>query len=377
MTCPTCGNTALTSADVFCPNCGTRLKGSATADETSNRPREDVSASAAGMPEPTLGAATTDNMDQTIVMSADAMQWQAQDTPVEASASTEPTTSDMDKTVMMSADAMPWHEPAASDQAPAGSEPSSELIFRPSDSSQSEDSTPSTPPPSTTGADMADTVVMSRESIPPPPDFSPTPERASTPEPPPAAPPYQTPTPDFSQPPPPTYGASSTGGSGAASSSAPSSYGVPPPTYDAGTPGAAGPTGQSYSAPPPMYSSSPQSAGQQPHYQVANQYEGAVTGQPPKDSNLAFVIELVPGLLGFLGIGHMYAGNVLRGVALLLGWGVFLTLDFVLIFILGIATLGIGFCLLPLIGLFWLAGPIASAFWLKREMDGQPLRLSR
>lgn len=79
----------------------------------------------------------------------------------------------------------------------------------------------------------------------------------------------------------------------------------------------------------------------------------------PKDSGLAFLIELIPGLFGFLGIGHMYAGQVTRGVLLLIGYWAFISFEI-------LAMLGlVGWCLTPLNVLI----PIGSAFWLKREMD--------
>ncbi|MDQ3328422.1 MAG: zinc-ribbon domain-containing protein [Chloroflexota bacterium] len=93
-------------------------------------------------------------------------------------------------------------------------------------------------------------------------------------------------------------------------------------------------------------------------------------GTPPappaaKDPTTAFIIELIAGIFGFLGIGHIYAGQTTRGVVLLVCWWAFLVVEFLLFFIV------IGFCLTPLN----LLVPLGSAFWLKREMEGQPIRL--
>ena len=78
-----------------------------------------------------------------------------------------------------------------------------------------------------------------------------------------------------------------------------------------------------------------------------------------KDPQTALVIELVAGIFGFLGIGHLYAGRTSVGISLLIAWWVFLAVEIALFAVL------IGFCLLPLN----VAVPIASGFWLKNEMQ--------
>ncbi len=86
-----------------------------------------------------------------------------------------------------------------------------------------------------------------------------------------------------------------------------------------------------------------------------------------KDENLAFVLEVIPGLFGFLGIGHIYSGNITRGVVLLVCYWLFVTME------LGLMFVGVGFCLTPAN----LILPLLSALWVKREMEGQtPARLS-
>lgn len=73
------------------------------------------------------------------------------------------------------------------------------------------------------------------------------------------------------------------------------------------------------------------------------------------------MLELLPGLFGFLGIGHMYVGEVIRGVLLLVGYWAFISFE--LLTLLGV----IGWCLTPLNLLI----PIGSAFWLKRDLEAR------
>lgn len=111
------------------------------------------------------------------------------------------------------------------------------------------------------------------------------------------------------------------------------------------------PKQSSYSVPPVPQASQIQQAYQQvPH--------GQPYGIAKRDPNIAFALELL-GFVGFLGIGHMYAGNIILGVVMLLfGWGI----AGVAYFFLGLFTIGIGFCLfLPLLLLF----PIVSGLWAR------------
>lgn len=74
------------------------------------------------------------------------------------------------------------------------------------------------------------------------------------------------------------------------------------------------------------------------------------TGADNRAQN-ALIIEIAAGILGFLGIGHMYGGRTGLGVALLIGWWVGIAV------LTAIATTGIGACLsLPL----WIAVPVFS-----------------
>jgi TM2 domain-containing membrane protein YozV len=75
--------------------------------------------------------------------------------------------------------------------------------------------------------------------------------------------------------------------------------------------------------------------------------------------NNAFVIELVAGLLGFLGIGYMYTGRTTEGLIRLVGWWV----------LAGIMVASV--CLIPLAMVGWLVVPIGSAMQLRKTLQAQ------
>ena len=121
---------------------------------------------------------------------------------------------------------------------------------------------------------------------------------------------------------------------------------------------------------PPQAGGYPQP--QQPYYQQYPPPQGGVGYAQPKDPTVALLLELL-GILGFLGIGHLYAGRTNRGIALLVGWFLY---DIIAVFFLiplvsvgSIVTCGVG-CLMfiPLI-LIWLGIPIGSGLWIKNELD--------
>ena len=67
--------------------------------------------------------------------------------------------------------------------------------------------------------------------------------------------------------------------------------------------------------------------------------------RPPKDRSIALILEILPGLFGFLGIGWIYSGNTTAGVIWLIGfliWTAMATL-------ISVLTGGIGIiCWLPI-----------------------------
>jgi len=61
-----------------------------------------------------------------------------------------------------------------------------------------------------------------------------------------------------------------------------------------------------------------------------------------KDPGIAALLEVVPGLFGFLGIGHIYNGNLGKGIIFLIGYWIFLIIELILMFVI------IGFLLIPI-----------------------------
>lgn len=90
-----------------------------------------------------------------------------------------------------------------------------------------------------------------------------------------------------------------------------------------------------------------------------------------KDPNTGLVLELLPGLFGFLGIGHIWAGEVALGVGLLIGYWV----AGAMLAVLTLLTLGLLFCFFPIYLLLWPGAPIISAIVLQRRLQRQQQRL--
>src|SRR6476661_6204280 len=108
------------------------------------------------------------------------------------------------------------------------------------------------------------------------------------------------------------------------------------------------------SAPPPQvinnYAQNPLG------YQYQSQV--GVAGTMRRDPTIALLLELL-GYVGFLGIGHIYAGRVGRGIALLFAWWAYWCVTVLLFIVL------IGFCF----ALLGLAVPLLSGFWIKNELE--------
>ena len=85
----------------------------------------------------------------------------------------------------------------------------------------------------------------------------------------------------------------------------------------------------------------------------------------PPDVNTAFILEVVLGIIGFMGVGWMYGGQMVIGVGLLMGWWVLMALGIggSLIF-----TFGFGCCVwIPI----QLVAPFISAFILRNQLRQQ------
>jgi hypothetical protein len=85
-----------------------------------------------------------------------------------------------------------------------------------------------------------------------------------------------------------------------------------------------------------------------------------------KDPNTAFLLELLPGLIGFLGIGYMYVGRTNDGVLRLVLWFVGLAVAWVITAVL--AAVVVGIACIPLVAAAQIGVPIWSAITLKNEL---------
>ena len=65
----------------------------------------------------------------------------------------------------------------------------------------------------------------------------------------------------------------------------------------------------------------------------------------PRDPGIALILEIIPGLLGFPGFGWIYAGNVARGIATLIGYWLLVGVEFLLGSLFSVVTLGLGTCI--------------------------------
>ncbi|MBN1539262.1 MAG: hypothetical protein JW939_03890, partial [Candidatus Thermoplasmatota archaeon] len=86
------------------------------------------------------------------------------------------------------------------------------------------------------------------------------------------------------------------------------------------------------------------------------------------DKNLAFVIELVGGLFGILGIGYMFSGLIKEGIIRLIVWIAIIVFAWVFISVLIMFLVGI--CFIPFMLAAQVGVPIWSAFSLKKRLEG-------
>ena len=90
-----------------------------------------------------------------------------------------------------------------------------------------------------------------------------------------------------------------------------------------------------------------------------------------KDPNTGMLVELLPGLFGFLGIGYIWSGEVALGVGLLLGYWLAGTL----LAVMTVLTFGLLLCLFPIYLVLWPGAPIISAIILQRRLLRQQQQL--
>jgi len=93
-----------------------------------------------------------------------------------------------------------------------------------------------------------------------------------------------------------------------------------------------------------------------------------------KDINTAFLLELVGGFLGLLGMGYLYSGRTNSGIIRLILWIVY---DIVAGFTITLLiTIFVGFLCIPIQLIIQIGVPLWSAYELKKKMTGgKPLLL--
>ena len=101
----------------------------------------------------------------------------------------------------------------------------------------------------------------------------------------------------------------------------------------------------------------------------------AMNSQPaaPKDPNTVFLIELVGGLFGFLGLGYFYVGRMNDGAIRLILYLIYNIISAVIITFLSGLTVGVAACVcVPLQLIVHLGVVFWSANGLKNQLVPQP-----
>lgn len=97
----------------------------------------------------------------------------------------------------------------------------------------------------------------------------------------------------------------------------------------------------------------------------------------PKDPSTGLLLELLPGLFGFLGIGHIWAGDIGVGLGLLFGYWIFWGFAWFFIVFASVFTFGLAFCFAPFV---WIGAPVLSGILLRDKLarlQGRPVMLRR
>jgi TM2 domain-containing membrane protein YozV len=109
----------------------------------------------------------------------------------------------------------------------------------------------------------------------------------------------------------------------------------------------------------------PVTAAAEPQYQ-APRLDQPQFGVQAKDPNTAFLIELVAGFFGFLGLGYIYVGRTQEGITRLIIWWAYLLLSVCLWSIVFVTIIGLICIPVPLI--IQVVVPLWSANSLKKSM---------
>lgn len=88
---------------------------------------------------------------------------------------------------------------------------------------------------------------------------------------------------------------------------------------------------------------------------------------PERLANTAFLIEVVGGVVGLLGLGYMYAGRTSEGITRLVVWLIALSVMWTIVGLLMVVV--IGFCLTVPALVVHVGVPVWSALTLKAELE--------
>ena len=142
-----------------------------------------------------------------------------------------------------------------------------------------------------------------------------------------------------------------------------------PPETSPGAPPVAEPS----AAPPAGPTEAPATAAGAPPAAEAPPFAAAPAASPPplvgagKDPSTAFLLELLLGLFGFLGIGYLYAGRTNEGLFRLVVFLIYNLVAWMTILVLSFVVVGI--CLIPFQLAVQVGVPIWSALRLRRELE--------
>ncbi|GIW12125.1 MAG: hypothetical protein KatS3mg061_3182 [Dehalococcoidia bacterium] len=143
----------------------------------------------------------------------------------------------------------------------------------------------------------------------------------------------------------------------------------PPPETSLGTP----PVVEPSAAPAARPTEAPAAAaGAPPATEAPPPAAAPVASAPPlvgagKDPSTAFLLELLLGLFGFLGIGYLYAGRTNEGLFRLVVFLIYNLVAWTTILVLSFVVVGI--CLIPFQLAVQVGVPIWSALRLRRELE--------
>jgi TM2 domain-containing membrane protein YozV len=123
----------------------------------------------------------------------------------------------------------------------------------------------------------------------------------------------------------------------------------PPPAPEAASPGAP--------ASPPAHAA--------PSVTAATRPDVAAMLQEQRINN-AFLVELIGGVVGFLGVGHMYVGRTNDGLVRLIGWWLIVGATWTTIALL--SAIAIGLCMIPGAIAIQMGVPVYSAIRLRQTL---------